>query len=383
MIDIKDLRKNPERYIHELRGRCSPTLIETVLRNDKLTREAIEKANDARSRAKMLKGDEAREYRSVVRHLDHLAESHDLMRQNKLLSIPNVPAPDTPEGDSEEDNIEVYRWGEGRTDQVTPHHQMNGIEIEKGVALSGSRFSVLMGDAARLHRLLGQAMIEHQLKDRIEVNVPVITNQDALVGTGQLPKFEEDLYSLLDTDAQYLIPTAEVMLTNLHRESKVTQTHRYVSETLCFRKEAGSAGRDTRGLMRQHQFNKVEMVTVTNNPEGEFELMVESVKDLMMKLELPFRIVHLCRGDMGFSARKTYDVEVWVPSQQRYREISSISDCGDFQGRRMKTKTDNGFAHTFNGSGVAVGRALIAVMENHQKDGELCLPNTVKDFLRW
>jgi seryl-tRNA synthetase len=267
--------------------------------------------------------------------------------------------------------------------------------------ISGSRFSMLQGPVARLHRALGQMMMDqHARTGYQEVVPPTIVRSDALYGTGQLPKFEDDLYGLVnqqdeDVCGLYLIPTAEVSLTNIHAgrlevilEGTKFSTHRYVALTECYRAEAGSAGRDTRGLIRQHQFQKVEMVVVCDpqDAQAEHQRMLEGAENILRALQLPYRRVLLCRGDMGFSARKTYDLEVWMPGQNAYREISSISDCGDFQARRMDSRFKRGkeilFPHTLNGSGVAVGRALAAVLENHQtQDGDVLIPEALRPYM--
>ncbi|MBN3860210.1 serine--tRNA ligase [Neisseriaceae bacterium PsAf] len=322
-----------------------------------------------------------------------------------LLSIPNIPNESVPIGQNENDNVEVKKHGTPRTfdfdvkDQVELGEPL-GLDIAAGAELSGSRFSVLKGPVARLHRALAQFMIDLHTEQHgyTEHYTPYIVNPNILYGTGQLPKFAEDMYRVLSGDTeseqkeQYLISTSEITLTNTFREKIVDVNQLPVKMTAhspCFRSEAGSHGKDTRGLIRQHQFDKVEMVQISH-PEKSYqalEEMVSHAEAVLQALELPYRVVVLCTGDMGFSAAKTYDLEVWVPSENTYREISSCSNCEDFQARRMKArfKDENGknkLVHTLNGSGVAVGRALVAVLENHQnEDGSINIPEKLRPYI--
>ena len=320
------------------------------------------------------------------------------------LQIPNIPADDVPEGESEEDNLEVRKWGTPRQfdfeikDHTDVGEGLGQLDFAAAAKLTGSRFNVLTGQLAQLHRALIQFMLNtHTVKyGYTECYVPYIVNSDSLKGTGQLPKFEEDLFKLTnhtnnDGMGFYLIPTAEVPMTNLVRGERLEASQlplKFTAHTPCFRSEAGSHGRDTRGLIRQHQFEKVEMVNIANADQSDelLEQMTAQAEYILQQLELPYRVVKLCTGDMGFSALRTYDIEVWVPSQDTYREISSCSNCGDFQARRMGTRVKDGkkteLAHTLNGSGLAVGRTLLAIMENHQNaDGSITIPEVLRPFM--
>lgn len=320
------------------------------------------------------------------------------------LQIPNIPADDVPEGESEEDNLEVRKWGTPRQfdfeikDHTDVGEGLGQLDFAAAAKLTGSRFNVLTGQLAQLHRALIQFMLNtHTVKyGYTECYVPYIVNSDSLKGTGQLPKFEEDLFKLTnhtnnDGMGFYLIPTAEVPMTNLVRGERLEASQlplKFTAHTPCFRSEAGSHGRDTRGLIRQHQFEKVEMVNIATADQSDelLEQMTAQAEYILQQLELPYRVVKLCTGDMGFSALRTYDIEVWVPSQDTYREISSCSNCGDFQARRMGTRVKDGkkteLAHTLNGSGLAVGRTLLAIMENHQNaDGSITIPEVLRPFM--
>ena len=316
--------------------------------------------------------------------------------------LPNLPADDVPLGEDESGNVEQHRHGTPRTFgfEVKDHVELgarNGwLDADTAARLSGARFTVLRGQLARLHRALAQFMLDLHTGEHgyEEVNVPVIVNADALYGTGQLPKFEEDLFATeLGEHRRYLIPTSEVPLTNIVREAILEPVQlplRMTAHSMCFRSEAGSGGRDTRGMIRQHQFEKVELVSVVTAGESDAEhaRMTRAAEVVLEKLALPYRRMLLCTGDMGFSARRTFDLEVWLPSQQAYREISSCSSCGDFQARRMQARWRNPetgkpeLVHTLNGSGVAVGRALIAVMENYQNaDGSIDVPEVLQPYM--
>jgi seryl-tRNA synthetase len=315
-----------------------------------------------------------------------------------LQGIPNVPHHSVPAGSDEEDNVEVRRWGEPRAfdfevkDHVDLGAAINGLDFDAASKITGSRFSQMRGGLASLHRALTQFMLNTHIQDHgyEEVYVPYIVNRESLYGTGQLPKFEEDLFKLDDEREFYLIPTAEVPITNIYRNEIVDELPiKFVSHTPCFRSEAGSYGRDTRGMIRQHQFEKVEMVQFVR-PEASWDALeglVGHAEVILQKLQLPYRTVVLCGGDLGFSAAKTYDIEVWVPSQERYREISSCSNFADFQARRMKARYRNAdgkpeLLHTLNGSGLAVGRTLLAVMENYQQaDGSIAIPEVLQPLM--
>jgi seryl-tRNA synthetase len=315
-----------------------------------------------------------------------------------LAALPNIPAADVPEGEDEHANVEVKRWGTPRIFDFAPKDHADlgpalGLDFEGGALLSGARFTALRGQMARLHRALGQYMLDTQsmANGYEETAPPLMVRDEAMFGTGQLPKFAEDLFRT--TDGRWLIPTAEVSLTNLVREQILAEADlpkRLTALTPCFRSEAGAAGRDTRGLIRQHQFEKVELVAITA-PEcsnDEHERMTSAAEGILEALELPYRRMLLCAGDMGFTARKTFDLEVWLPAQNTFREISSCSNCGDFQARRMDARyrpaeaKGTAFVHTLNGSGLAVGRALVAVIENYQQaDGSVTVPEVLKPYM--
>ena len=316
-----------------------------------------------------------------------------------LAAIPNLPAADVPPGKDEDDNVEVRRSGEPRQPNFAAKEHfdlgeaLGQMDFEAAAKMSGARFVVLKGQLARLERALANFMLDLHTGEfgYTEVNPPMMVRDDAAFGTGQLPKFEEDLFRT--TNGFWLIPTAEVSLTNLVRESILTEAElplRLTAWTPCFRSEAGSAGRDTRGMIRMHQFSKVELVSITapEKSDEEHERMTSAAETVLARLGLPFRTMTLCAGDMGFSARKTYDIEVWLPGQGRYREISSCSNCGDFQARRMDARyrvageKGTRFVHTLNGSGLAVGRTLIAVMENYQQgNGAIAVPDALKPYM--
>ena len=315
-----------------------------------------------------------------------------------LQGIPNIPHESVPAGNDEEDNVEVRRWGTPKTfdfevkDHVDLGDAVNGLDFDTATKIAGSRFSLMRGGLANLHRALTQFMLNTHIHEHgyEEVYVPYIVNRESLFGTGQLPKFEEDLFKLDDERDFYLIPTAEVPVTNIYRNEIVDELPiKLVAHTPCFRSEAGSYGRDTRGMIRQHQFEKVEMVQFVrpDNSWDALEELVGHAENILQKLDLPYRTVILCGGDLGFSAAKTYDIEVWLPSQGKYREISSCSNFADFQARRMKARyrNDQGkpeLLHTLNGSGLAVGRTLLAVMENYQReDGSIEIPEVLRPMM--
>ena len=335
--------------------------------------------------------------------------------QNLLASLPNLPMPEVPAGADEHDNVEVRRWGEPSTiaapkDHVDLGEGLGLMDFEAAARMSGARFTVLRGQLARLERAIGQFMLDMQTLEHgyTEVSPPLMVRTKAMFGTGQLPKFADDQFvafpgaqaaqtldldRLDETDVRWLIPTAEVSLTNLVREQIVAEEElplRFTALTPSFRAEAGASGRDTRGMIRQHQFYKVELVSITapDKSEEEHERMVGCAEAVLKALELPYRTMLLCTGDMGFGARKTYDLEVWLPSEGRYREISSCSNCGDFQARRMDARTKKAgekgarFVHSLNGSGLAVGRTLVAVMENYQDEkGRIAIPQALHRYL--
>ncbi len=416
MLDIKWIRENPQSLEQALVKRGAQageasSLVRSVLEADEARRSHLTKLQDAQSRQKMISkeigqamgaGDkekaealkaEVGELKRFVQEGEAAERELDANLLNILAGIPNVPLEDVPVGADGGDNIEIRRFGEpAQLDAAKEHYELGEalglMDFERAAKLSGARFTVLSGQLARLERALGQFMLDLHTQEHgyTEVQPPLLVRDDPLFGTGQLPKFTEDLFKA--GDDHWLIPTAEVPLTNLVREEileKETLPLRFAALTPCFRSEAGSAGRDTRGMLRQHQFYKVEMVSITDAESAiaEHERMTECAETVLKKLDLPFRTVTLCTGDMGFGARKTYDIEVWLPGQNAYREISSCSVCGDFQGRRMNARyrasgeKQTQFVHTLNGSGTAVGRALIAVMENYQQaDGSIVIPES-------
>ena len=325
--------------------------------------------------------------------------------QQMLMGLPNLPQPGVPDGSDETGNVEVRRWGQPRSFDFTPRDHVDlgaplGLDFETGAKLSGARFSFLRGPVARLHRALAQFMLDLQTLEHgyTECYTPYIVNREVLEGTGQLPKFKEDMFWVLrggdeEQAEQYLISTSEISLTNTVREQILDAAQlpiKLTAHSPCFRSEAGSAGRDTRGMIRQHQFDKVEMVQITRPEDSDaaLEAMVGHAEAVLQKLELPYRVITLCTGDMGFGSSKTYDLEVWLPAQNTYREISSCSNCEAFQARRMQARFRNAqgkpeFVHTLNGSGLAVGRALVAVLENHQQaDGSIHIPAALRPYLR-
>jgi len=328
------------------------------------------------------------------------AEERALAQQvhDQLAAIPNLPAADVPEGADEAGNVEQHRWGTPREFDFPPRDHADfgpalGLDFEAAAAMSGARFAALRGGIARLHRAIAQFMLDTQTMANgyEEVNPPLLVRDEAVFGTGQLPKFAEDLFHT--TDGRWLIPTAEVSLTNLVREQILPESAlplRFTALTPCFRSEAGAAGRDTRGYIRQHQFEKVELVAIATPEQAadEHAHMVASAQGILEALELPYRRVLLCTGDMGFTAARTFDLEVWLPSQGVYREISSISTCGDFQARRMNARyrpegeKGTRFVHTLNGSGLAVGRTLVAILENGQRaDGSVVIPAALHPYM--
>jgi len=420
MHDIRAIRDNPEAFVAGWSSRGVEDAADVVARILALDvdlraaqtkgQEALAKRNAASKAigAAMGKKDmaEADRLKAEVEALKgEIAEAGEAETakgaelRDLLAGLKNLAAADVPDGADENDNVEVLKWGAPRTTGPAKDHAdlgeaMGLLDFEAAAKMSGSRFAVLKGQLARLERAIGQFMLDLQTDKNgyLEVAPPYMVKDDAMFGTGQLPKFEEDLFR---AGEHLLIPTAEVSLTNLVREQilaedEVAEPMRLTALTPCFRAEAGSAGRDTRGLIRQHQFSKVEMVSICRpeDSDAEHERMTGCAEAVLQALELPYRKVLLCKGDMGFSAQKTYDLEVWLPSQNTYREISSCSNCGDFQARRMdarfkragEKKTE--FLHTLNGSGLAVGRTLVAVMENYQQeDGSIAVPAALLPYM--
>ena len=416
MHDIKVIRENPAAFDAALARRGLSSMSASILEIDSARRAAILAAETAQAEqnkasksvgAAKAKGDETEferlrtlvaEKKAEVSEMTAKAKEQDIALNEILLTIPNLGYEDVPDGADEEDNVEIHRWGTPPEIQDAKEHfdiagVKAGMDFETAGRLSGSRFVVLRGAVARIHRALAQFMIDVHVDEHglHETNTPVLVRDEAMYGTNQLPKFAEDSYQT--TNGWWLIPTSEVTLTNTVAGLTIEQSDlpiRMTAHSLCFRSEAGSAGKDTLGILRQHQFEKVEMVSITT-PEtslAEHERMTDCAKAILEKLGLAYRVVVLCMGDMGFGARKTHDLEVWLPGQNKYREISSVSVCGDFQARRMNARykpADGGkpeFVHTLNGSGLAVGRALIAVLENgQQSDGSVALPEVLYPYL--
>ncbi len=416
MHDIRLIRDDPEAFDAGLARRGAEPASAQILALDEERRAVSTRMQEAQNRRNeaskaigqaMGQGDtgkaealkaEVAELKQTLPALEADEKALAEKLNDVLARLPNIPLPDVPAGADENDNVEVSRWGTPREFAFEPKEHADlgpalGLDFETGAMISGARFTFLKGQMARLHRALAQFMLDRQTADNgyIECNPPLLVRDEAVFGTGQLPKFADDLFRT--TDGRWLIPTAEVSLTNAVREQIVAEDDlplRMTALTPCFRSEAGAAGKDTRGFIRQHQFEKVELVTIcrAQDTPAEHEKMVSAAESILQALELPYRKMLLCTGDMGATARMTYDLEVWLPGQGAYREISSISQCGDFQGRRMNAryrpadskKTE--FVHTLNGSGLAVGRTLVAVLENgQQEDGTVNLPAALHPYL--
>ena len=416
MHDIRSIRDNPAAFDAALMRRGLEGMSAQILAIDETWRGvstelqyALAKRNEASkaigaamgqkdfAKADALKAEVAA-LKDSIPALEEKEKETGASLEAMLAAIPNLPAADVPEGADETANVEVSRWGTPRSFDFTPQDHADfgpalGLDFESAAAMSGARFAALRGGMARLHRALAQFMLDTQTGQNgyEEVNPPLLVRDATLYGTGQLPKFAEDLFHT--TEGRWLIPTAEVSLTNLVREQIVadaTLPLRFTALTPCFRSEAGSAGRDTRGFIRQHQFEKVELVSICRPEDSaaEHEHMLASAEGILQALGLPYRRMLLCTGDMGFSAAKTYDLEVWLPSQNCYREISSVSNCGEFQARRMNARyrpdgeKGTRFLHTLNGSGLAVGRTLVAVLENYQQaDGSVLIPEILHPYM--
>ncbi|WP_188064586.1 serine--tRNA ligase [Sphingobium sp. KCTC 72723] len=416
MHDIRFIRENPAAFDAGLARRGLAPLSAEILALDAQSRTIktrLQEGQARRNEASKLIGqamaagdrDKAEALKAEVAALKEDAPALEAQDREigealtgKLAAIPNLPADDVPQGADEADNVEMSRWGVPRSFDFAPQDHADfgpalGLDFEGGAKLSGARFTALRGQMARLHRALAQYMLDIQsgANGYEEVNPPLLVRDEALFGTGQLPKFADDLFRT--TDGRWLIPTAEVSLTNLVADQIVPLASlpvRLTALTPCFRSEAGSAGRDTRGFIRQHQFEKVELVAICAPDESEAEhaRMCAAAEGILQALNLPYRKMLLCTGDMGFGARKTWDLEVWLPSQDTYREISSVSNCGDFQARRMNARykpegeKQTRFLHTLNGSGLAVGRTLVAVLENYQQaDGSVIVPDVLIPYM--
>ena len=415
MIDIQYIRDNPTEFDNGLAKRGVKSFSKIILKIDEEKRKAqfeLQKLQEDRNKLSKVigslksdKNDASKELIKVETIKNKILTLKELenIKNDELLGIlnkiPNIPYNDVPIGTSEDDNKEIKKFGNIQNLQFQPknHYEicekLGLMDFETASKISGSRFVILKGILSKLERSITQFMLDKHTNENgyTEINTPVLVKEHALYGTGQLPKFSDDLFTV--GDDYWLIPTAEVTLTNLVRENMLNENllpMRFTSNTQCFRSEAGAAGKDTKGMMRHHQFSKVELVSITKNNQSEDELkrMLKSAESILIDLELPYRVVILSTGDMGFAAKKTYDIEVWLPGENRYREISSCSNCGDFQSRRMNARykdtenNNNYFVHTLNGSGLAVGRTLIAIIENYQnEDGSISIPKVLIPYM--
>ena len=416
MLDISIIRDNPEKFDKALLSRGAEAMSQQLLTLDETRRVAISQAQELQTKrnetskqigqAKAAKDEDLAKklMDDVARMKEQLQRAEELEREasqaleNALAAIPNIPLEDVPKGTDEDANVEIRKVGTPPQIENPKQHfdigeELGQMDFKVAAKISGARFVVLQGQLARLERALANFMLDTHTEEfgYTEVVPPALVRDDAVFGTGQLPKFKEDLFRT--EEGFWLIPTAEVPLSNLVREQLLDAEDlplRYTAYTPCFRSEAGSAGRDTRGMIRQHQFSKVELVSIVMPEDGEDELerMTNCAETILQKLDLPYRVMMLCTGDMGFSARKTYDLEVWLPGQDSYREISSCSLCGDFQSRRMKTRyrhkgdKQTHFANTLNGSGLAVGRTMVALLENYQDtQGRVIIPEPLQPYM--
>jgi len=439
MHDLKAIRENPDQYDKLWAKRGLEPLSQKIIDQDKLIRKAmqvVQEAEAARNKSSkligqaMAKGDkdeaerlktEVAGAKNVIAAMGMQVDSERAQLNDLLSGLPNVPFEDVPEGEDEDSNVELHKHLEPTKLGFEPkgHDELGEalgmMDFETAAKMSGSRFVVLSGMLSRLDRALAAFMLDLQTEEHgyTETTPPFLVHTHTMFGTAQLPKFEDDQYRVADfnlselekqvddvtqmaeairENSMWMLPTAEVALTNIVRESIIdpdSLPRRMTAHTPCFRREAGSAGRDTKGMIRQHQFNKVELVSITRpeDSETEHKRMLGCAEEVLKRLELPYRVVELCTGDLGFGARRTFDIEVWLPSQDTYREISSCSNCGDFQARRMQARykhgpKDNRFVHTLNGSGLAVGRTLVAVLENYQnEDGSITVPNALVPYM--
>ena len=418
MININVLRDQPEQAKLELKKRGYNLDIEKFEKLEQERKSVQVKAQELQEQRNQVskkigleksKGNNAEELMKQVNSTADILKSYEAQLEKiqsdlqiLLLDIPNIPHSTVPDGKNESDNLVVKEFGSIKSFNFSPKDHvdigaLHGLDFDLGSKLSGARFVVMRNKIARLHRAIGQMMLETQVNDHgyEECYTPYLVNEDSLIGTGQLPKFSEDLFVTKkgnSDESLYLIPTGEVTLTNFVRDVILTNQElplKLTALTPCFRSEAGSYGKDTRGMIRQHQFDKVEMVQVTH-PEKSYQAldeMVSHAENILKKLDLPYRVVALCAGDIGFGAAKTFDIEVWIPSQECYREISSISNCEDFQARRLKARYKgmdgkNKLIHTLNGSGLAVGRALVAIIENYQlENGDIEVPSALLPYM--
>ncbi|GAA5317134.1 MAG: serine--tRNA ligase [Candidatus Pelagadaptatus aseana] len=418
MLDSKLIRSNPEVVAEKLRIKgfeldvAGFKALEEERKVIQTKTENLQKESNARAQSigkAKAAGEDIQPLLQEVGNLKKQKQAAEeqlaqiqLKLEDLLSGVPNIPSDAVPAGESEDDNVEIRTWGTPKSfdfevkDHVDLGAQLGGLDFDTASKLTGSRFAVMQGGIARLHRALIQFMLNTHIAEHgyEEIYVPFVVNKDSLYGTGQLPKFEDDLFKLNDDREFYLIPTAEVPVTNILRNEIVQDDSvlplKFVCHTPCFRSEAGSHGRDTRGMIRQHQFEKVELVQFVKPQESDaaLEALTGNAEAILQALDLPYRTVILCGGDLGFSSAKTYDIEVWLPSQEKYREISSCSTFGDFQARRMKARFRNSetgkpeLLHTLNGSGLAVGRTLIAVLENYQQpDGSVLVPEVLQPYM--
>ncbi|RLA78186.1 MAG: serine--tRNA ligase [Deltaproteobacteria bacterium] len=416
MLDLRFLRENVSFVREKMAQRGVEVDLEGILRLDKERRELIQQVEAMRNRRNQFsdeisrrkrQGEDAQELIAEMRALSQeLKEMEAQLREKEeelrklLLTVPNIPHSSVPVGEDSEENVEVRKWGEPPSFPFTPRphwevgEELGILDFQRGAKLAGARFVLYRGLGALLERALINFMLDLHIKEHgyKEVLPPFIVNRNSMIGTGQLPKFEEDLFKIEGME-YYLIPTAEVPVTNIHRDEILDEEDlplRYVSYTPCFRKEAGSYGKDTRGIVRQHQFNKVELVKFAH-PETsyeELETLLQDAEEVLRRLGIHYRVVTLCTGDLGFAASKTYDIEVWLPSQEEYKEISSCSNFEDFQARRAnirfrrRGKKGTEFVHTLNGSGLAVGRTVVAILENYQQeDGSVLIPEALRPYM--
>jgi len=415
MFDIRWIRENPEDFDRGLARRGLEPASARLIEVDMIRRAAQTQAQEIKAERNKLskligaakaKGEDAADAIAKVSEskkaeaiAEEAAKKAGAELEGAMSSLPNIPADDVPDGEDESANVEIRVVGNKPTFEFEPKdhidlgENLGMMDFERAAKISGARFVVLSGALARMERALATLMLDMHTTEKgyTEINPPALVRDEALFGTGQLPKFSEELFHT--EEGYWLIPTAEVPLTNLVANEILSEADlpkRMTAMTWCFRSEAGAAGQDTRGMIRQHQFSKVEMVSIAHPDESvqELERMTECAEEVLKRLGLSFRTIVLCTGDMGFSARKTYDIEVWLPAQNRYREISSCSNCGDFQARRMRArfkpegKKDNVFVHTLNGSGLAIGRTLVAILENYQQaDGSIIVPDVLRPYM--
>lgn len=416
MLDVRFVRENPEKVVKALEKRnYDSSVFDDFLKNEKSRkdiREAVDnhrmKLNDISEKIGVMrkKGEdvsqllqEAKSFSDTIKNQETYLNEYEVKVRDSLLIIPNIPHESVPVGKDDTENIEIRRWGEPRQFDFEPlNHWDIGemleiIDFERASKIAGARFALMKGLGAKLERALMNFMLDLNVsKGYKEVFPPILVNKESMTGTGQLPKFAHELFIISDPEL-YLIPTAEVSVTNIHRNEILSEKELpiyYTAHTPCFRREAGSYGKDVRGLIRQHQFNKVELVKFVRPEDSynELESLTRDAEDILQKLELPYRVIALCTGDLGFAASKTYDLEVWLPAQQRYREISSCSNFEDFQARRAairfkrEGKKGTEFVHTLNGSSLAIGRTVIAILENYQqKDGSVVVPEGLRPYM--